>query len=132
MATTPRAGAESGMMIRQYIWNQLAPSSRAASSISRGIVIMYWRSRKMLKGWPKKDWMTSGQRVLTQPIWVKSRYNGTSVTWSGSIIVHRTSRKRKPRNRKRKRAKAKATSELEKTVAMMLTTETIVEFLKKV
>ena len=35
--TTVRTGASSGTVIRRKTWNSVAPSVRAASSVSRGI-----------------------------------------------------------------------------------------------
>ena len=43
------AGLTDGMMNFQKIVNSLAPSMRAASSISSGIVIMNWRIRNTPK-----------------------------------------------------------------------------------
>ena len=48
IATAARAGEASGSMIRQKVWRYPAPSMRAASSRSRGMLMKYWRSRKML------------------------------------------------------------------------------------
>ena len=46
IARLASAGLASGSSTRQKICNELAPSTRAASSYSRGIVRKNWRSRK--------------------------------------------------------------------------------------
>src|SRR6478752_2293109 len=48
IATADRAGVASGSITRQKVVKKLAPSIRAASSMSRGIERKYWRIRKTL------------------------------------------------------------------------------------
>ena len=51
---------------------RLAPSIMAASSISRGIVMKYWRKRKTSNALPKKVGTINGSQVPTQPMrWKK-------------------------------------------------------------
>src|SRR5688572_7504483 len=94
-----------------------APSIRAASSNSRGMVIKNWRSRKMLKALdPSQEGTMSGKKVSSQPRVLKIRKVGIRVTALGSISVERTRMKRKSRPLYRSRAKEKAASEALKTV----------------
>ena len=53
-ATVTTAGRISGKMIYLNTWKLLLPSMRAASSNSRGIDMMNWRSRKMYSGPPNR------------------------------------------------------------------------------
>src|SRR6266545_5980953 len=54
-AQTVSTGVDSGKMIRQKICQEFSPSTRAASSRSLGIVLMYWRIRKMKNAVPPNE-----------------------------------------------------------------------------
>ena len=56
--------------------SRLAPSIRAASSNSIGIVRKNWRSKKMKKASPKKEGTINGSRVLTQLQFREHHVNG--------------------------------------------------------
>ena len=92
----------------------------AASSISRGIVMKYWRSRKTLKAFAKKCGTISGSHVPFQPSHVKITYCGRSVTWFGRMIVPSRMKKKRFRPGNRNRAKPYATRIDEKTAPIVL------------
>ena len=52
MTTVASTGPDSGMIMFQKMRNGLAPSIRAASSSSSGMVMKNWRNRKMEKALP--------------------------------------------------------------------------------
>src|SRR5688572_27324680 len=104
-ATVAKAGFDRGKKMRQKIPKVEAPSRRAASSSSFGIVIKNWRSRKIKKGQPNQAGIISGANELLQPIELKSTYWGISVTQLGSITVPSISRNKKFLPRARRRAK---------------------------
>lgn len=66
IATTASAGRHSGSMIRVKMRQSPAPSIRAASMSSSGIVSMYWRSRKTPVG-VAAGGMIRPHRELTSP-----------------------------------------------------------------
>ena len=80
-ATAAIAGFAIGTITRIMIWNSLAPSTRAASVISCGIVRKNCRSRKMEYASPKKLGTISGLKLPTQPRCEKITYSGMNVTW---------------------------------------------------
>ena len=61
------AGQACGTMTEISVRNGLAPSIAAASSISRGIVIRYCRSRNTSNALAKNVGTISGSHVPTQP-----------------------------------------------------------------
>ena len=99
MASTASAGAVSGRTIRQNTRHSLAPSMRAASISSSGIVSMYWRSRNTPVG------VAAGGRItphseLVRPSAVTTRNAGTRITEIGIISVDKMKTKiaLRPRN----------------------------------
>ena len=99
------AGIDSGTMTDRKTRNGPAPSIRAASSRSRGIVMKYCRSRKTLYAFANRWGTISGSHVPFQPSLVKMTYVGISVTWNGRMIVARRMTNRMFRPGKRNRAK---------------------------
>ena len=78
MATAASAGPASGSMTRQKVVKKLAPSIRAASSISCGIDRKYWRSRKMLVALMARTRIDAGvlEDALGQPEAVQDQVDG--------------------------------------------------------
>src|SRR5258708_34852092 len=108
VATAASAGELRGRTIFQKMPRSEQPSIRAASSSSSGMVIMYWRSKKMLNAPPPKNaGAMSGGNELNQPMSLKSRKVGVSVTGPGGINVVRRTKKQRSRPDHRKRAKPK-------------------------
>jgi hypothetical protein len=105
IATANKTGFDSGSMIRHQIPSSFAPSIRAASTRSAGIVRKNCRIKKINKGVPKKAGATSGQNVLIQSMRWKKMNSGTSRTMKGSIIVLSRIRNSTSRPGNRKRAK---------------------------
>src|SRR5262245_23571570 len=61
-------GPDSGSITRQNVWLKLAPSTLAASSISRSIVEKYPMNRNVAKTSPLDDWtMITAHNVLSRP-----------------------------------------------------------------
>ena len=75
------------------ICSSLAPSTRAASTSSPGIVRKNCRNRKIENASPKNAGTISGLSEPIQCSLTKIRYSGTIVTCVGSIIVAITNRK---------------------------------------
>src|SRR5512135_1207590 len=92
MLTVASAGQAWGIRTYSKIWNGLAPSIRAASSISIGTVMKNWRSRKTSQALAKKAGTIKGKKVSYQPIFLKSTNVGISVTWAGSMMVESSNR----------------------------------------
>ena len=63
IATVARAGLVSGRTMLHQMRVSLAPSIRAASDSSMGMLRMNWRSKKIRKAFPKKDRIHSGIMV---------------------------------------------------------------------
>jgi len=79
--TVISGGLASGSMIFQKMPNSLAPSMRAASESSSGIVRKNWRRRKILNAPPPKNCGTvSGRNVSIQPRREKRMNVGTIST----------------------------------------------------
>src|SRR5947209_2979416 len=87
VTTVAIAGLLSGTMMLQRICKTFAPSIRAASSSSRGIVEKNWRSMKIRKAFPKNERTNSGHSVFTAWTSRKNSYSGKMVTGKGSIMV---------------------------------------------
>ena len=103
-ACTARIGRDSGNTTRVNSVHSPAPSRRAASSRSLGIVIMNCRNRKTLNA------TTSVGSAIPTNVFVSSsllriRYVGIIVTWIGIIIVANTRANMTPFPRKRYLAK---------------------------
>ena len=76
-ATAAIAGLASGTITRSIICSSPAPSTRAASESSFGIVRKNWRSRKIENASPKKLGTISGFSEPIQPRCTKITYSGT-------------------------------------------------------
>src|SRR5215217_3963274 len=112
---------------------KLAPSTRAASSSSRGSVMKYWRRKKIYNGLPPKNAGTvSGKRVLIHPRLRKRINNGIKMTKYGSIKVLSMITNKISRPGKRRRANAKAASEEVSSSPINETSDTIRVFFRKV
>ncbi len=86
-ASVPSAGPSSGSTTRHQIANSLQPSSRAASTRSRGIAdSMYCRIRKMPSA-PHAPGMISARCSLVQPSQLIVSAVGTMKMKPGSSIV---------------------------------------------
>src|SRR3954465_16039233 len=87
-----------GMRTETRVRNGPAPSIAAASSISRGIVMKYWRIRKTSYALAKKVGSRSGSHAIAgfgSPITPSDRhttYVGIVVTTAGRKIVESSSR----------------------------------------
>ena len=114
------AGIDWGTITLRRIRNGPAPSIMAASSISRGIVMKYWRSRNTLNAFAKKCGTISGSQVPFQPSHVKITYCGRSVTWFGRMIVPSRMKKNRLRPGNRNRANPYATRIDENTAPIVL------------
>src|SRR3954447_24924548 len=132
IATVASAGLESGKIIDVKIRQVDAPSIRAASSRSRGMVIKNWRSRKMKNGKPNQAGMISGQSVLTSLSWLNKINVGTIVTSRGIMSVPRTMINSRLLARARRRANPKATIEQEIRLPTTFEMVTISELIRKV
>ena len=64
-------GIDCGRSTDQSVRNGPAPSIAAASSISVGIVMKYWRIRKTSKALAKNVGTSNGSHVPTQPSFEK-------------------------------------------------------------
>lgn len=88
------AGPPSGITTRANSRSSPAPSSRAASSSSRGISAKKFRSRNTANGSPYPTWKrTTPMMEPKMPIFPKSSAIGSSATCTGT-----TSRPTTPRN----------------------------------
>src|SRR2546428_9393215 len=116
------AGRASGTITRIRIWSSLAPSTRAASESSSGIVMKNCRSKKIVKASPKKVGTISGFSDPTQWMRTKKTYSGMIVTWVGSISVASTRMNTICRPRHRIRDRAYATGIEEATVPTVVST----------
>src|SRR6478736_3227714 len=108
-----------GRITETSVRNGPAPSIDAASSISRGIVSMYWRTRNTSKALAKNVGTSSGSHVPTQPIFEKIVYVGTRVTADGRKIVAISSVNSRVRPGNRNRANPYATSVHDTTVPII-------------
>src|SRR5215218_6949361 len=109
IATATITGHACGRMTEMRVRNGPAPSIDAASSISRGIVSMYWRIRNTSYALAKNVGTSRGSHVPTQPIFAKIVYVGMIVTAAGRKIVAIRTVNRRPRPGNRKRANPYAT-----------------------
>ena len=119
IATATTTGQAWGRMTDTSVRNGPAPSIAAASSISRGIVSMYWRSRNTSYALAKKVGTRSGSQVPTQPSLANIVYVGTTVTAAGRKIVAIRIVNRSDRPGNRKRANPYATSVQDTTTPTM-------------
>ena len=92
-ARAARVGRTSGSMMCHQMRRWPQPSIFAASSMSRGMPFMNWRSRKMLNGAPNAAGSHSGAHVLYSPRFFQIRNTGIMVTCSGTMMVARMSTK---------------------------------------
>ena len=92
IATTVRAGRVAGKTIRQAIDQSLAPSTRAASSMSRGVCSMNCRSRKVKNPPANSAGRIRGAQVLTKPSAAHMSNIGISVTGNGRNSVASTTK----------------------------------------
>ena len=103
-------GQACGMSTDTSVRSGPAPSIAAASSISRGIVRKYWRSRNTSYALAKNAGTSNGNQVPTQPIFEKTKYSGMIVTAPGRKIVAITMTNSRLRPGNRNRANPYATS----------------------
>ena len=71
IATAMTTGHDCGRRTDQRVRNGPAPSIAAASSISVGIVMKYWRMRNTSNALAKNAGTSSGSQVPTQPSFTK-------------------------------------------------------------
>ena len=84
-----------------------APSSRPASSSSRGISAKKFRSRKIANGSPKAVWKSTTPLMSPKiPTLPNSWATGTSATCTGTTSIATTARNHQSRPRKSIHAKA--------------------------
>ena len=105
MPTVARGARIDGSTTLTSVPRRPAPSMRAASSISTGIVLKNWRSRKMPNGVTRLGAISAGS-VSTRPRPRTISSVGTITTWNGTISVARITRNRAPLPKKRMRARA--------------------------
>ena len=103
--TLAMAGLLSGRMMRHQMAKSEAPSMRAASSSSMGMVLIYWRMRKMLVTLTLKGTMMP-MNLLIQPSLRITRKSGVISTAPGMVSVASSALKINSRPQKRRRAKA--------------------------
>ena len=89
MASTVNAGWASGITMRKITYHSPAPSMRAASSISDGMFMMYWRMKNTPKGVTSHGTIRA-QYVLIQPNSAIKRYSGIMITCCGITSTPRT------------------------------------------
>ncbi|CPU64383.1 Uncharacterised protein [Mycobacteroides abscessus] len=112
MPNAAMAGTRSGMRTWKKIFTCPAPSTRAASTSSRGMSFMKLCSRKIASGSAKIECDShTGQNEPSMPqstYWVSS---GTSVTWMGTIWSAKTATNSRLRPLKFTHANAYAASD---------------------
>jgi len=92
-------GLAIGMITRSNVRHSPAPSTRAASRYSSGIVTMNCRSRKMENASPSRFGRISGHSVPVRWKLAHQRYSGTVVICGGNSIMQMITRNTKLRPR---------------------------------
>ena len=117
IALVIRAGLISGRMIEKKIRRCPAPSMRAASSMSRGMLRMNCTIRNTKNASVARNFgRISGQYVSTSSSLLNMMYCGMIITWNGSSSVPIIAANRMPTPRNWIRANAYAASAEESTV----------------